>query len=477
MKHIMNKRRWIFGFFCAICTISMAQTRTLYRIYLTDKAHNEYTVSQPQDFLSERAIARRAGQNISIDETDLPVSRFYLQQIEALGGTIVTTGKWLNTAIVSGKDEQFAERLAALPFVKSIREVGEQKPSDNTSKTSNVKSQAERKKEYAKESDTYMEMTQRGDLTDVYYGHGAHQIESLHGDTLHALGYKGENMYIAIMDGGFYNADIIEFFQRTKIRGTKDFTGQYHNVYGSNKHGMQVLSCMGTNVPYKLVGTAPEAEYWLFTTEVNETEQLVEEDYWVSAIEYADSLGIDVVNTSLGYCRFDNACQNYNYKDLDGKQSVMSAAADKAVEKGILVVCSAGNSGLGRWKKITTPADAFHVLAVGAVDKEGHNTNFSSIGNTSDNRIKPDVMALGAETAVITTHGNVGNNNGTSFAAPILCGLATCLWQACPWLTALEVTEIIRLSGSEAEYPNNIMGYGIPDFRKAYELALQRKQP
>ena len=217
-----------------------------------------------------------------------------------------------------------------------------------------------------------------------------------------------------------------------------------------------------------MIGTAPEASYWLLRSEDDSSEHLVEQDYWAAAIEFADSVGVDVVNTSLGYYSFDDHSKDYQLRNLDGNYALISRQAAKVADKGMILVCSAGNSGSGTWKKITPPGDAENVLTVGAIDRKGILAPFSSIGNTADGRIKPDVVAVGFQADVMGADGNLTKANGTSFASPIMAGMVTCLWQAHPELTAKEVIELVRQSGDRAAYPDNIYGYGIPDMWKAY---------
>ncbi len=202
----------------------------------------------------------------------------------------------------------------------------------------------------------------------------------------------------------------------------------------------------------------------------------MEEDYWAEALEFADSVGVDVVNTSLGYYEFDDTTMNYRYRDLDGHYSLMSHSASLAADKGLVLVCSAGNSGRGTWKKITPPGDAENVITVGAADRNLVNADFSSVGNTTDGRVKPDVMAVGVASAVAGNDGTVSHANGTSFASPTLCGLVACFWQACPWLTAKQVVEAVRNAGDRKEYPDNIYGYGVPDIWKACQIELEKKK-
>jgi hypothetical protein len=312
------------------------------------------------------------------------------------------------------------------------------------------------------------EVTNKVEKTKEFYGKGFQQINLHGGDSLHIAGFCGEGMHVAVIDAGFYNVDQIKFFKKMHLLGTCDFVNPKSDIYAENNHGMMVLSCMAANTPKVYVGTAPKASYWLLRSEDDDSEQLVEEDYWAAAIEFADSVGVDVVNTSLGYYAFDDASANYRYRNLDGHYSLMSHSASMAADKGMVVVCSAGNSGRGAWKKITPPGDAENVITVGALTRDLINTEFSSVGNTADGRIKPDAMAIGYRSTVSGNDGTVSHANGTSFASPTLCGVVTCFWQACPWLTAKEVVQVVQQAGDRSDCPDNIYGYGVPNLWKAY---------
>lgn len=456
----MNSQRGIIGCLLLACTLQIsAQVKTYkYRIGLRDKAETTYTLSNPSAYLSERALERRMKQGVSVDSTDLPVCRSYVDALAGKGARPISESKWNNTVVVQVSDTSIIDRIALLPFVRTIRKVW-------TSPDSIPARNADRKKE----------VTNKVKKGDNYYGDAWRQIAVHQGDSLHAAGFRGKGMQIAVIDAGFYNADEISVFKGMDLLGTRDFVNPRSDIYAENYHGMKVLSCLAANRPHVLVGTAPEAAYWLLRSEDDDTEQLVEEDYWAEALEFADSVGVDVVNTSLGYYEFDDKAMNYRYRDLDGHCSLMSHSASLAADKGLVVVCSAGNSGRGAWKKITPPADAEHVITVGAVNRELVNADFSSVGNTIDGRVKPDVMAVGVYAAVAGTDGTVSYANGTSFASPILCGLVACFWQACSWLTARQVVEAVQNAGDRKEYPDNIFGYGIPDIWKAYQTALKKK--
>ena len=260
---------------------------------------------------------------------------------------------------------------------------------------------------------------------------------------------------------------MIPMLSNVTILGTKDFATENGDVYAYDRHGTMVLSCIASNHPQIFVGTAPEASFYLLRSEDGDSEQLVEEDNWCAAIEYADSVGVDIVNSSLGYTLFDNPEDNVSYREQDGHTHLNSRSASMASSKGMIVCNSAGNSGNNQWKRIGVPADADHILAVGALTSSGKNTNFSSVGNSADGRVKPDICAMGEHCTVISSNGRLTYANGTSFASPILCGMVACYWQAHREMSAEDVLKAIRALGDRHDFPDNVYGHGIPDFRKS----------
>ena len=430
-----------------------AQQDTLkYRISLTDKAKTTYSLTRPEAFLSAKAIVRRQKQNLAIDSTDLPVCAAYIEAIRQKGVKVVTLGKWENFVTISCNDSTLIDEIARLSFVRNTEKVWTApllKAVVTTPKRdslSNISAQ-----------------------TDSLYGPAMDQIQLSKGNKLHDAGFKGEGMTIAVIDAGFHNMDRITAMQNIRVLGTRDFVNPRSDIYAESSHGLSVLSCIAMNQPYVMIGTAPEASYWLLRSEDVATEHLVEQDYWAAAIEFADSVGVDVINTSLGYYTFDDKMKNYRYRDLDGHTALMSRQASRVADKGMILVCSAGNAGAGSWKKLTPPGDARDVLTVGAVDRQGVLASFSSIGNTADNRIKPDVVAVGLDSDVMGTDGVIRRGNGTSFSSPILCGMVACLWQSRPELTAKQIIDLVRCSGDRSTFPDNIYGYGVPDMWNAYQ--------
>ena len=456
----MRKRLLILSTLVLLAAGASAQQDTLkYRISLRDKAATAYSLERPEQFLSQKAIERRRKQNLAIDSTDLPVCRKYVDEIRRQGVNVIVTGKWENFVTVSCNDSALIDRIAALPFVRTAEKVWTAPKTKGEMMSATRDSVVNTPKIY----------------TDSIYGPAITQIQLSNGDKLHDAGFKGQGMTIAVIDAGFHNLDKITAMQNIRVLGTKDFVNPQADLFAESSHGMSVLSCIGMNRPGIMTGTAPEASFWLLRSEDEYSENLVEQDYWAAAVEFADSVGVDVINTSLGYYAFDDKSKNYKYRDLDGHHALMSRQASRIADKGMVLVCSAGNSGMGSWKKITPPGDAENVLTVGAVNKRALLAPFSSIGNTADNRIKPDVVAVGEGSDVIRTDGNQGKANGTSFSSPIMCGMVACLWQACPTLTAKELIELVRSSGDRADCPDNIYGYGVPDIWKAYNSYKQKK--
>ena len=457
----MNKLKILVLSFCLSMSVlpSVAQEFSRYRVSLIDKKGTDAELSHPEKFLSERALQRRQRQHLPITESDLPVSKVYVNQLLAQGVTLVTSSKWNNTVVVESQDSLLEDRLAKLPFVKSVRKVWKT-PSSVSEKDPNRKD----------------EVTNFLEKQDDSYGCARQQIAIHGGDRLHEAGFTGKGMQVAVIDAGFYNADTISFFNHLKLMGTHDFVNAKSDLYAEHEHGMMVLSCMAASQPNTMVGTAPDASFWLLRSEDNDTEQPIEEDHWAAAVEFADSVGVDVINTSLGYYSFDEPFWSYKYRELDGHTSLMSNTASQIAQKGMVLVCSAGNSGMRSWKKITPPGDAQDIITVGALRYNLVNADFSSIGNTADGRVKPDVMAIGESATVSSGAGTVSEADGTSFAAPIFCGVVTCFWQACPWLTAKEVVEIVRASGDRSAYPDNIYGYGVANLWEAYQKCLQKKE-
>ncbi|MEZ4883101.1 MAG: S8 family serine peptidase [Chitinophagales bacterium] len=456
------------------CSMGSAYAQTSYNKYwvgFADKANTAYLLSHPENFLSERAIDRRLRYRIPLTKADLPVSPNHLQSVRQSGATVLYPSKWFNGAVVSIENPNVLEELKKLPFVTEVTAIGKDKKKRRnvtiTSKFSDVQLKVEDEDE-PEES--------------IYYGAAFHQIEMLKGDYLHAHGFTGEGMLIAVIDAGFSNVEKMEVFQHLyenhKIVGTYDFVDIDQNPYHDSTHGTHVLSTIAAKLPGQFVGTAPDASFWLFRTEDNKSESRIEEYNWVAAAEMADSAGVDVINTSLGYTTFDDSSMDYSAEDLNGNTAVITRGADIAASKGMLVVVSAGNKGNKQWQYLTTPADADSVLTVGAVNKDEKYASFSSIGLEidSNNKVKPNLMAQGQSAETVTVDGTIQNANGTSFSSPIMAGLVTCLLQAHPRQNPQAIIAALEKSASQYEIPSQEMGYGIPDFQSAH-LRLSELAP
>jgi len=441
----------------------------IWRYTLKDKQGTPYTLDHPSRWLSHKSIERRRRQDIMIDSTDLPVSQRYLRNMEkaavslaqtshqsACEWTFVGSSRWNNTVLVRSNDTLLLDSLAKLDFIKESRLVWVS-PDSIDRGFLKVK--------------IHEGWNPWDSIRGESYGNGKEQIEMLAGQRLHSIGFRGRGMTIAVLDGGFQNCDQIPAILHANIVGTKDFI--YPNsrqFYRETDHGTKVLSAMAVNEPQVLVGTAPEARYWLLRCEDQQSEQPVEEDYWAMAAEFADSAGVDIINSSLGYTTFDGHLGDHHQRDLNGRRAFISRTASMLARKGIILVNSAGNAGMGPWKKITFPADALEILTVGALNTDKGNAPFSGVGHTQDGRVKPDVMALGSPANLLSGRGTIVRDMGTSFSTPIVCGLVACLWQALPNATALDIINLVRQTSSGYREPDNIFGYGIPNFWRAYMI-------
>ncbi len=439
-----------------------------YFVEFMDKTNSPYSINSPIQFLSLRAIERRQKQGIAIAENDLPVNPSYVNRLREYGVKILTRSKWFNGVTIYSLNPTTIDTILRLPFVKRIYK---SEFFDNIYylKSDNKFTLEEALlKDYNFPSSSYQQ-NYKGNA-GYNYGPSFNQIHMLNGDSMHKLGYRGEGMVIAVLDAGFLHADTIRAFDslrlNNQILGTKDFVLPGNNVYNEYEHGMEVLSCMGGNLPGQLIGTAPKASYWLLRSEDFNSENIIEEYNWVSAAEFADSAGADIINSSLGYTVFDDPSQNHSCLDMDGKTTPVSRGANIAFSKGMFVVCSAGNSGTTSWKCISAPADGYSVLAVAAVDSNGIRAAFSSVGEATW-RIKPNIAAMGSRAVVCSTAGTIIHNSGTSFSSPIIAGMAACLWQALPASSNQSILRAIELSGNHVTHPDSLLGYGIPDFVKA----------
>lgn len=426
-----------------------AQVEDRYVVFFRDKGGKAGDVAHPEDFLSDRALARRGRQGIKVDSLDVPVYTMYINRM-AETARIVGKSKWLNAVMVgvAGGDEAVRE-IEKLDFVVGIQRVGSYE-----------------KEELANAS---ADWDLSGDRSDDPCG-VSRPVLSVNGIvSLHDDGFTGQGIMIAVTDDGFCNVDSLQGGWQDRIVCAKDFVNNADSlVYDIGSHGVRTFACMGADVEGCVMGAAPGADYVLLRTEYLKGEQPAEQYYWAFAAEYADSIGADIINVSLGYNLFDDEYPSFTYDDLDAS-SPMSRCADIAATRGMVVVCSAGNEGSNSWKRITVPSDGVNVLAVGALaaNSNSEKAHYSSIGPSADGRVKPDVAAPGTVHS-INRNGVVVSGSGTSFAAPVMAGGIACLWEALPEVSAAGMIDIVRRSAGNYGNPDNQLGYGVPDLYKAY---------
>ncbi len=437
-----------------------------YFIQFTDKNNSPYSISHPEEFLTQRALERRSRQGIPIAENDIPVNPQYLEGVAEKGAVLLNATRWLNGVTIYTDSVEILDSILALPYVADVLKLADKNPGHSEKKFFR--------------SETYGKLNQQETTTvrsanELDYGASRHQIDQINGIPLHDMGYQGQGMVIAVLDGGFEGVQEHPVFDSLwadgRILGTKDFVYPHdQNVFTESGHGKSVLSTMGAYWPGHMIGTAPLASYWLLRSEEIYAENIIEEYNWVSAAEFADSVGADLINSSLSYRDFDLPEWDHSYEDLDGNTAIATIGADIAVSKGILVCNSAGNSASSDFPWNASPADADSVMSIGAVDTDGNWATFSSIGPTVDGRIKPAVVAMGLGTTVARDTSWVGTGSGTSFSSPIITGMSACLWQANRNMKVKEIQAAIKASASIAETPNDTIGWGIPDYMEAHTI-------
>lgn len=426
-----------------------------YVVFLADKNQTKYSIERPEEFLSQRAIDRRNRQNITITEEDFPVNEGYLDSLRKYGAEVFYTSRWLNAVLIQ-TDQNTVKTLEEKPFTSGAELVA---PGTKLALNPEPRNMA-------------FEAIAPGSITRT----SEIQLKMIGAENMHEDGYNGDGVWVAIFDGGFEGTNSSSVFKHLfddgKIVDTEDFTTGGGDVFQYDDHGTNVFSCIGSNFNTSLRGTGYGCDFSLYVTEDVPTEYRIEEYNWLFAAEKADSSGVDIITSSLGYNTFDDQSMDYTYDELNGATTVVTRAANMAAARGILVVCSAGNEGNGTWQYITAPADAGEVLAVGGVDANNRIVHFSSKGPTSDGRIKPDVVALGTSVAVLHGSGNIGFNSGTSFATPLIAGFAASLWQANPALTSVELRDFIKSSGDSFSSPDTLRGHGLPNYNAAIVKVL-----
>lgn len=462
----MKKCVLVFIFFLTLGILQSHAQFSRYIIRLKDKTGTPYSINNPSQFLTQRSINRRTRYSIPIDETDLPITPRYLDSIRSVPNvSIHNASKWLNQVCIITTDAAALDRVNAFDFVLSSSAIA--------ARVSSTKQQ--RNKLRGLENSFSEPVTaSAGNATDHYdYGSSYDQVHMHNAEFLHNYGFRGQGMQMCITDDGFFNYTTLPTFDSVRnnnqILGAWDFVSNNGIVEDDDSHGMKCFSTIAANMPGSFVGTAPSASYYLYRTEDLFSEYPVEEQNWLAAAERADSLGIDVFSVSLGYTTFSNSTFNYTYEDMDGNSTTISQGVNLAAKKGMLVVAAAGNDGNSTWRYVSTPGDADSALTIGAVNVSRQPAGFSSYGPNSDGQIKPDVAAVGSGAIVAgSSSGTPVSGNGTSFACPIMAGIATCLWQAFPEIKNMDIIQGLRQSADQFAFPDDRKGYGIPDVKKAF---------
>ena len=438
-------------------------------VFFTDKNETTFSLNNPSAYLSARAVERRTRYNIAVDSTDLPLISRYVDSIVKAGTvTLLGRSRWMNAVIIQTSDANAIAKINSFPFVKAVANIALQSNSTITPD-----------KFAPLPSSPINHTTNRVEqlLADTFnYGSSSNQVKIHKAEFLHNIGARGQGMVMAFLDAGFFGYLTNQFFDSARVRnqflGTWDFVTNNISVNEDNAHGMQCFSTVAAYRPGVFVGSCPESKYFLLRTEDVASEQMIEEYNWALGAEYADSAGVDVISSSLGYTTFDDPAFNHTYTDMNGNTTVVSRMADMAAKKGMLVVNSAGNDGNSAWKYIGAPADGDSVLAVGAVNGSGVIASFSSYGPTSDGQVKPDVVSVGVGTTVSTINGTVGSSSGTSFSGPNMAGIATCLWQLFPEYNNWKIITTLHKASDKYATPNDRYGYGLPNMKTAVGILV-----
>ena len=457
--------------FMLLSSYTFAQSEKTYFKYwvsLVDKKGTPFSIDKPEEFLTTKAIERRKKFNINLTEDDLPVSPIYIEKVGKQSNiTVLYSSKWLNAVVVRTENEYDIDAVEDLEFVTEVKLLGKWKIKKDEDKKEDKKKKDDFKG-YEGDDDIENVRPYLGDIMTRGYGSAYYQTRMLNLIKMHDLGYKGYGLTIAVVDAGFKN--YYRHRALDSMRANGQFIDYYNIPYGdkkdndNGKHGLQVLSCMAANIPNTMVGTAPGANYLLISSEDEKSEFPIEEANWVRAAEYADSMGADLITSSLGYKSFDLDELSHEYKDINGKISYASQAATRAVEKGIMVLAAAGNDGDNKKSNyVASPGDADKIITVGGVDYDREHTSFSSYGPTFDKRIKPDLCAKASYVYVANSNNKFARSNGTSFATPIMAGAVACLMQANPEKSVAEVMDALKKSADHSFNPNSTYGWGIPD--------------
>lgn len=456
------KRNILLLFTCILAHAAIAQKDKSYAFWIefNTKDTGTQVLSKPEALFTEKCIDRRYKYKIPFDYYDIPVSSSNKEKLTGKGYKILAQSRWLNAVTIKATYKEVADSLKGWKFIKQVVYLGELDLKDSVTKQRDLS-------EMISMLEAKFDDIKKKKKDTLWYGKASAQNLMLNIQVLHNRGFDGTGIDIAVIDAGFKNARFLPHFKHlfdsARILGTWDFVAAEENVFDDDDHGLSVFSCIGAKKPFEYVGTATQANFWLLRTEQAATEQLLEEALWVQAVEFADSVGVDIINSSLGYNLFDDKSMNHKQKELNGQTAIISRGASIASSRGLLIVNSAGNEGDNKWRQIGFPADANGILTVGSVDQKLNHSLFSSIGPSADKRIKPDVVAMGENTYVVSGSGTVHQGNGTSYSSPIMAGVTACLLQSNIEATPEQMIKALQLSSHQYYIPDKFEGYGLPD--------------
>ncbi len=471
-KPVSMKKQLLFLFLLSVLTCELQAQFTRYVVRLKNKGGTPFTFSNPQAYLAQRSIDRRTRYGIVIDSTDLPVTPSYITQISNVPNvTILNVSKWLNSVSILTSDAGAVTTISGFAFVQSVSGLAARPDAGG---------QTMRNKFATEEIIGPLPLPERTeDINADFFNYGTGSYNEIHlhqGEFLHNIGLRGQGMQVAVLDGGFQNYTTLDAFDSVNTNGqilsTWDFVSRHASVAEDHPHGMQCLSTIAANIPGQFIGKAPKASFHLFRTEDVASEYPIEEHNWVCGAERADSIGSDIISSSLGYFDFDNPVFNYTYANMNGNTTMAAIGADLAAKKGLIVFNSVGNEGGSSWHFLATPSDGDSVVAVGAVSVLGTVGGFSSYGPSADGQVKPDMASVGVAAMIQTTSNTVATGNGTSFACPNMAGLGTCLWQGFPEYNNIKIIRALQLAGHKSAAPDDRVGYGIPNMKTAFSILL-----
>ena len=452
--------------FCLLVGYSTVNAQTeLVFVYFTGKPNKAAFYANPLSELTQKSLNRRTSLGIPLNDQDAPIEQSYIQNLQNLGFTVTDYSKWLNGAAVNATPAQITA-LQAQPYVSSVGRFARNNSSvPKTVYQDKWKSSSETQKT----------------LTVFDYGSGSAQIDQINVRPLHLAGFTGTGISIAVIDAGFPYVDTGSAFERlrnnNRIKAVYDFVTKTSNVYSTaiSNHGSAVLGAIGGYIENTFVGSAPDADFYLYRSENSVGEIPEEELYWIEAAEEADRKGVDIITTSLGYNVFDDSRYSYTYSDMNGTTSFIARAAEIAANKGIFVLAAAGNSGLQPWHYIMTPADNAKVFSIGSVDAAGSPSGFSSYGPNALGVVKPDGSARGTASATVT-NSTLTSVGGTSIATPIAAGGVACFIQAFPSMNRELMRTKLRQTASLYPAHTDQMGYGILNFGNLYNQVLNTSE-